>query len=63
MVLYDDPEEWGGVGGRLKREGAYELWLIHFLFSRNQYNLVKQLYSNFKNLNKFKRRCERCAWA
>ena len=42
-----------GEGGRLKRKGIYVyIELIHTAeYSRNEYNTVKQLYSNKNNFS------------
>ena len=48
-MLWDDPDGWDGVGKRetSKREGIYVYILDdHFMYSRNQHNIVKQLYAN-----------------
>ena len=44
-MLCDDLEDgMGEAGGRCEREGIYVyLQLIHVLYTRNQYNIVKQL--------------------
>ena len=48
----------GGIGegvieGRLRREGTdVYFWLIHVIFGRNQYNIIKQLSSNGKKKNR-----------
>ena len=51
QVLCDNLEGWDGweAGGRFKRKGTYVcLWLIMLMCGRDQYNIVKQLSSNFK---------------
>ena len=50
-MLCDHLEGWDREGGREMQEGGdmgmyIYIWLIHFLYSRNQHNSVKQLYSN-----------------
>ena len=42
------------LGGRLAREGIYIIMLI-CVYGRNQYNIVKQLSSNYKKY--FERNC------
>ena len=47
-MLSDNPKGWE-VGGRFKKEWVYVyLWLIHVMYGRNQYNILKQLSSNEK---------------
>lgn len=53
-VLRVDLEEWGGGvvgGGRPRREGHVYSW-FPLVYNRNEYNIIKQLYSNNKISNK-----------
>lgn len=47
MLCYEDLEGWdGALGGRANRERTYIAYLIQdALHSRNEHNVIKQLYS------------------
>ena len=52
MVLCDNLDGWGGVGGggMFKGEGTYVyLWPIHVDIWQKQHNIVKPLNSNKKS--------------